>query len=114
MKIFKTFIVLLLLLSVSTLVYAFNIVELKKLIKITKLINTTECQIVYGSRTYDHQFVYRFAIGFLATRYHDESARSWIYNWCSTTKSGKLIWIKYPDNSYRLAREVLIEALNTI
>lgn len=87
--------------------------ELQKLIWLSGQVRNTDCVVKYGSSTYTCKQVGTFGMVFLRVHYKGETAISWIRKWCSTTRSGKTVWVKYSDGSYELARDALVNKLSS-
>ncbi len=89
--------------------------ELSKIIYLIDRFGDTEVEILYDGHYYKARFVKQVARWFLFHRYKKESAEQWIQVWCHKSAfSGSLIWVKLPDKSMRLAREVLLEELKIL
>lgn len=89
--------------------------DLSKLIYLIDRFSGTDIQVVYDGISYKSSFAAGVAKWFLARKYNKETVSEWILKWCNRTiLAGNLIWVKFPDGSVKLSREVLtneVEAL---
>lgn len=91
--------------------------ELSKLIYLIDRFGGSKIEIVYDGRYYKAAFGAQLAKFFLAQNYKKETVDAWIKKWCSVSMGGNLIWVKFPDNRFKLSRDVLkqeIEALEVL
>ena len=89
--------------------------ELSKIIYLIDRFMDSDIEILYDGHYFDAKFSGRVARWFLATHYRKENAEQWIMRWCNTTvPEGNLIWVKLPDGSFLLAREVLLTELKKL
>lgn len=72
-------------------------------------------QVIYDGYHYTSRFAGMIARWFLVRMYRGQTADKWILQWCNRSILGnELIWVKYPDDSLRLSRDVLLEELETL
>jgi len=89
--------------------------ELSKLLFLIERFGNTDFQILYDGHYYSTRFAKQVARFFLVSRYEKEKAEKWILKWCNKTVfGGNLIWVKFPDGSTKLARELLMEELKVL
>lgn len=82
--------------------------ELSKLIYLIDRFGGTKIEIVYNGNYYKPAFVASLAKFFLTQNYHKEKINEWIMKWCNVSiPSGNLIWVRFPDGKFKLARDVL-------
>ena len=87
--------------------------ELSKLLYLIDRFGDTDIEILYENIYYKAVFVSRTVRVFLAIHYQGETAERWIKQWCTTSiPSGKPVWAKLPDGSFKLARELFLEELD--
>jgi len=86
--------------------------ELSKIIYLIDRFGDHKIEVLYDGHYYSAGFVKQVARWFLFHHYRKETAEQWILRWCNkTVPSGNLIWVKLPDSSLKLAREILLQEL---
>ncbi len=91
------------------------VTELSKLVYLIDRFGASDIQVVYDNYHYNAKFCAVVARWLLSMRYHQETAEQFIIRWCNTSfPGGNLIWVKYPDGDYRLARDILKEELRLL
>ncbi|MBI4387965.1 MAG: hypothetical protein HY582_02855 [Candidatus Omnitrophica bacterium] len=89
--------------------------ELSKLLYLVDRFGDTDIEILYENTYYKAPLVSRTVRFFLAIHYKGETAEHWIKQWCTTSiPSGKPVWAKLPDGSFKLARELFLEELDSL
>lgn len=89
--------------------------ELSKIIYLIDRFMNSDIEVLYDGHYFKAQFAGRVARWFLAAHYRKEKAEQWIMRWCNTTvPAGNLIWVKLPDGSFVLSREILLEELKKL
>lgn len=89
--------------------------ELSKLIYLIDRFGESKIEVQYEDHYYAAPFVGRFVRMFLAAHYAQQSADYWLSEHAVTSMhSGKLIWLKFPDGSFKLAREVFANELKAL
>lgn len=89
--------------------------NLSRLIYLIDRFGDFDILIRYDNYDYNAQFAARIARWFLTRRYNGEGVDKWIMQWCNTSiGTGALIWVKLPDGSFRLAREILFEEIRAL
>ncbi|MBI3314128.1 MAG: hypothetical protein HYZ83_07835 [Candidatus Omnitrophica bacterium] len=89
--------------------------EHSKLLYLIDRFGDADVQIVYDGHYFSAPFAARVARWFISRNYKKEPAQKWIMRWCNTTIArGNLIWVKLPNEKFRLAREVLVEELKSL
>ena len=89
--------------------------ELSKIIYLVDRFVDSKIQIKYDDHYYSAPFTARVARWFVSIRYKNETAKDWILKWCNTSvPAGNLIWVKFPDGHFRLAREILLNELTAL
>ncbi|MCM8776415.1 MAG: hypothetical protein NC930_08750 [Candidatus Omnitrophica bacterium] len=89
--------------------------DLSKLMYLIDRLSDANIEIRYDNYYYDTKFAARLARWFLARFYRGETAEQMVMHWCNTSfPSGKLIWVRLPDGSFRLSREILLEELREL
>ena len=88
--------------------------HLSKLLYLIDRFGTLDIQVRYDGHDYSAAFVARLAKWFLARNYNKQEPREWVMRWCNTSIGGQLIWVRMPNGSYRLAREILLEELDAL
>lgn len=82
--------------------------DLSKLIYLIDRFGTTKVEIVYNGHYYKAVFAASLAKFFLSQNYRKETVDQWIMKWCNVSiPSGNLIWVRFPDNKFKLSRDVL-------
>lgn len=82
--------------------------DLSKLIYLIDRFGGTKIEIVYNGHYYKAVFVASLAKFFLTQNYKKETVNEWIMKWCNVSiPSGNLIWVRFPDNKFKLSRDVL-------
>ena len=88
--------------------------ELSKLLYLIDRFGDTNYEILYDGHYYSTRFAKQLARWFLINHYNKQKTEKWIMEWCNKSIGGNLIWVKYPEGSLRLAREVLFEELKEL
>ncbi len=89
--------------------------DLSKLLYLVDRFGNTNIEILYENTYYKALLVSRTVRFFLAIHYKGETAEHWIKQWCTTSiPSGKPVWAKFPDGSFKLARELFLEELDSL
>lgn len=82
--------------------------DLSRIIYLIDRFSGTKIEIVYNGRYYKAAFVASLAKFFLTQNYKKETVDEWIMKWCNVSiPSGNLIWVRFPDNKFKLSRDVL-------
>lgn len=82
--------------------------DLSKLIYLIDRFGATKIEIVYNGHYYKSIFAASLAKFFLSQNYRKETVDQWIMKWCNVSiPSGNLIWVKFPNNKFKLSRDVL-------
>ena len=81
--------------------------ELSKLIFLIDRFGSSPIEVVFNGHYYKAMFGAQVAKFFLAQNYRKETVKEWIMKWCNVSPEGNLIWVKFPDNRFKLARDVL-------
>lgn len=91
------------------------VTEHSKLLYLIDRFEHADIQIVYAGHYFDASAASRVARWFLARRYKDETVHKWVMQWCNTSiPSGELIWVKFGNGKFKLAREVLFDELKKL
>ena len=89
--------------------------ELSKLIYLADRFGESKIEVQYEGHYYSAPFVAKTVRIFLAAHYAQQAADYWISEYAVTSiPSGKPIWLKFPDGSFKLAREVFINELKAL
>ena len=89
--------------------------ENSKLLFLIDRFANSKIEILYDGNYYNTQFAAPVARWFLMHHYQNESAEQFIMEWCNATvPAGNLVWVKLPDGSLRLAREILLGELKAL
>ncbi len=88
--------------------------ELSKLIYLIDRFGSTKIEIVYDGHYYKAAFGAQVAKFFLAQNYRKETVDQWVKKWCNVSAGGNLIWVKFPDNRFKLSRDVLKQELEDL
>lgn len=89
--------------------------DLSKLIYLIDRFVDSDVQVMYENHYYPASFAARIARAFLPGHYHNEKPETWVMQWCSTSfPSGSPIWMKFPNETYKLGREVLMKELKLL
>lgn len=89
--------------------------DLSKLIYLIDRFVDSKIQVQYEKHYYPAFFAARIARAFLPAHYKNEKPEAWVMQWCSTSfPSGDPIWMKFPDGSFKLGREVMIDELKLL
>ncbi len=88
------------------------VTDLSKLFYLIDRFAGARVEIVYNGHYYKGAFVAQLAKFFLAQNYKKETPKEWIMKWCNVSvPSGNYIWVKFPDDSFKQSREVLMDEL---
>lgn len=90
------------------------VTDLSKLFYLIDRFSGTPIEIVFNGHYYKTAFVAQLAKFFLAQNYKKETPKQWIMKWCNVSPQGTLIWVKFPDNSFKLSRDVLLSELEEL
>lgn len=86
--------------------------DLSRLIYLIDRFADSDAEILYNGINFRPVFAARIARWFLTRNYKEETPKEWIMKWCNkSVPSGDLIWIHYPDGTYKLGREILLEEI---
>lgn len=89
--------------------------ELSKLIYLIDRFGESKIEVQYEDHYYEAIFVGRVVRMFLAAHYEQQSADYWLSEYAVTSiPSGKPIWLKFPDGSFKRAREVFSGELKAL
>lgn len=89
--------------------------EFSKILYLIDRYGDSKIQIYYDDQTYMSQFATTVARWFLARNYKKQTAMQWIKQWCSRAiLSNKVIYIKLPDGTFVMARQVLSDELEAL
>ncbi|MBN1688642.1 MAG: hypothetical protein JW893_06040 [Candidatus Omnitrophica bacterium] len=74
-----------------------------------------DAEIIYEGYVFSTTFAAHFARQFLSRQYRGETPEKWIMRWCNTSViKGELIWVRLPNQKYKLSREVLLEEVKVL
>ena len=89
--------------------------EYSKIIFLIDRFGEAPIEIVYDGNYFNAVFSSKVARWFLGRNYRKETAREWILKWCNVAIfSGNLIWVKLPNGTFVLSREVLLDELKSL
>ena len=84
--------------------------NLSKLLCGLNYFRTAPVMVQYDDVDYPVQFCYPLGLAYLLTHYHDEEPVRWIKKNCYRSPTAdKIMYFKFPDNSYRPVREIFID-----
>ncbi len=88
--------------------------DLSKLIYLIDRFGSSKIEVVYDGHYYKAAFGAQLAKFFLAQNYRKETVEQWIMKWCNVSAGGNLIWVKFPDNRFKLSRDVLKQEIQDL
>ncbi|MDD5218618.1 MAG: hypothetical protein PHN49_11695 [Candidatus Omnitrophica bacterium] len=90
--------------------------EYTKLIYLINRFSAADIEVIYDGYQYPTRFIAPFARQFLSRNYQrKQTAKDWILKWGNlTVPLGNLVWVKFPDGSVLLARDVLFRELESL
>ncbi len=80
-----------------------------KLLYLIEHFQAQDIEVYYDGYYYKAPFAAGIAKYFLMNFYKNQTVPVWILKWCNVSIGGHLIYVKYPDGSFRLSRDVLID-----
>ncbi|OGW80636.1 MAG: hypothetical protein A3G33_09895 [Omnitrophica bacterium RIFCSPLOWO2_12_FULL_44_17] len=88
--------------------------ELSKLVYMCDRLFDSNVEVLFEDQYYSAKFAAGVSRIFVAAHYRQEKAEDWIKRWGSTSPSGKPVWVKLPDGSFKLAKDVLLAELKEL
>ncbi len=89
--------------------------ELSKIIYLMDRVRNTNLMVIYNGNTYDSQTAVEYARQYIAKHYKKEKAASWVkIHAYRSNLDGPVITIKNPGGKQKVAREILLEELETL
>lgn len=89
--------------------------ELSKLLYLLDRFKDSEYHVLYDGMEYDAVTALKYARQYVAKHYRQEKASEWLQkNAYRSVQQGNIIYIKEPDATTRILRDVLLEELQTL
>lgn len=91
------------------------VTDFSKLLFLIDRFGDANVEIVYDNHYFKTSFAAKMARWFITRNYKQETPEAFIMKWCNTSvTSGNLVWVKLPNNKFKLSREVLLNELKAL
>lgn len=88
--------------------------ELRKLLYLVDLVSKTDLEILYDGTSFRTAAISPFVRLFVLQHYKNQPAEKWLREWCSTSRRGNPISVRFPDGTTVTALELLVGELKAI
>ena len=88
--------------------------ELRKLLYLVDLVSKTDLEILYDGTSFRTSVISPFVRLFVLQHYKNQLAEKWLREWCSTSRSGNPISVRFPDGTTVTALDLLVGELKAL